>query len=145
MDIRLGAYGVIVSDGAILLTHWAAGAAWTLPGGGIDPGEEPTAAAVREIFEETGLTATVDRLLGLSTVVVPADRRLNGRDVPLHALRIVYRATVAPGELVVEVDGSSDDVRWVPLDRLDDLPLVDLVHIALELDRTEPPTGTLPG
>lgn len=143
MDIRIGAYGVIISDGAILLTHWNAGGAWTLPGGGLDPGEEPTDAAVREIFEETGLTATLDRLLGISTVVVPADRRLNGSDLPLHAMRIVYRARVQPGELVIEIDGSSDDARWVPLADLDTLPVVDLVHVALELDHTEPPTGSL--
>lgn len=144
MDIRIGAYGVIIVDGAILLTHWNAGGAWTLPGGGLDPGEEPTDAAVREIFEETGLSATLDRLLGISTVVVPADRRLNGSGLPLHAMRIVYRARVRPGDLIVEIDGSSDDARWVPLDRLSEIPVVDLVQVALELDRTEPPTGALP-
>lgn len=143
MDIRIGAYGVIIVDGAILLTHWNAGGAWTLPGGGLDPGEEPTDAAIREIREETGLAATLDRLLGIHTVVIPAERRMNGSGIPLHAMRILYRATVVPGELVVEVDGSSDDARWVPLDELDTIPVVDLVHLGLQLNRTEPPTGTL--
>lgn len=143
MDIRIGAYGVVIVDDAILLTHWNAGGAWTLPGGGLDPGEEPTTAAIREIHEETGLTATLDRLLGIHTVVIPAERRMNGSGVPLHAMRIVYRASVQPGELVIELDGSSDDARWVPLDQLDTLPVVDLVHLALELNRTEPPTGAL--
>ncbi|KAK0339855.1 hypothetical protein LTR94_032876 [Friedmanniomyces endolithicus] len=31
--------------------------AWQLPQGGIDPGEDAEAAAVRELFEETGVTA----------------------------------------------------------------------------------------
>lgn len=31
--------------------------AWQMPQGGLDPGEEPHAAAVRELWEETGITA----------------------------------------------------------------------------------------
>jgi 8-oxo-dGTP diphosphatase len=31
---------------------------WTLPGGGVEPGESSTEAVVREVAEETGLTAT---------------------------------------------------------------------------------------
>ncbi len=37
---------------------------WVLPGGGIDPGESPENAVVREILEETGFTVKVDRLVG---------------------------------------------------------------------------------
>ena len=36
---------------------------WITPGGGIDPGESPAAAAVRELAEETGISVT-EQLLG---------------------------------------------------------------------------------
>lgn len=35
-----------------------------VPGGGIDPGETPLEAAVRELFEETGLEISADDLVG---------------------------------------------------------------------------------
>jgi putative (di)nucleoside polyphosphate hydrolase len=35
--------------------HGAGDAAWQMPQGGIDPGEEPLAAATRELFEETNV------------------------------------------------------------------------------------------
>lgn len=35
---------------------------WITPGGGIDPGETPVEAAIRELFEETGLKVSQDQL-----------------------------------------------------------------------------------
>ena len=96
MDIRIAAYGVIIRDGQILLSHWNehGRSGWTLPGGGIEGAEHPVLAAKREIFEETGYEASVDRLLGIDTMVVPAAKRHSGT-VPLYAMRVVYRATRA--------------------------------------------------
>ncbi|MEI4471875.1 NUDIX hydrolase [Frigidibacter sp. MR17.24] len=62
---RPGAYAVLLRDGAVLLTHQAAPVPeFQLPGGGIDPGEQPIPALTREIFEETGWSAAVARRLG---------------------------------------------------------------------------------
>lgn len=47
---------IIVDERRVLLvSHWYAPWAWTLPGGGVDGDEEPEKAAVREAMEETGL------------------------------------------------------------------------------------------
>jgi ADP-ribose pyrophosphatase YjhB (NUDIX family) len=41
------------------------GGVWLLPGGAIEPTEVPADAAVREMFEETGLLVRLTRLVGV--------------------------------------------------------------------------------
>ena len=55
--LRRRATVVLVRNGRVLLVGDETGKC-LLPGGGIEPGEQPMAAAVRELHEETGLTAT---------------------------------------------------------------------------------------
>ena len=136
---RVAAYAVIVRDERILLSKLApwitTNEQWTLPGGGIDHGEDPRHAVVREIREETGLDAVVGEQARVYSAHQARMRR-DGRRSDYHALRIVYDGWVppdAPEPRVVEVDGSTVDSAWLPLgDVLDGtVPTVPMVQQAL--------------
>ena len=55
--LRERATAVVIKEGRVLLVR-GKGTDFMMPGGGIDPGEPPIDAVVRELREETGLRAT---------------------------------------------------------------------------------------
>jgi ADP-ribose pyrophosphatase YjhB (NUDIX family) len=135
MALRVAAYCVIVADGRLLLSHWNenGSSGWTLPGGGLDPYEDPADAAVREVFEETGYHAELGELLGVDSHIVPAEHRFHGATEPLQALRIIYRASITGGTLTNELDGSTDEAAWFELGEVRALKRVGLVEVGLRL------------
>ncbi len=141
-ELRLAAYVVCIRDGQVLLARFAGAddTFWTLPGGGLDHGEDPAAAAIREAEEETGYDVVIESLLGLDSIR-RCFQRNGGIEADQHTLRVIYAARVVAGELRHEVGGSTDQAAWVDLDQVHALDRIDLVDIALELERTRPPLG----
>lgn len=86
---------------------------WALVGGMIDPGEAPARAALRELLEETGVTAVVQRVSGvyMSPVI-----RYPNQDVAQYAT-IAFRCRAVSGEPRVN-DDESLEVRFFSLDKL---------------------------
>ena len=82
---------------------------WSIPGGRIEPGESETDAALRELFEETGVKAQ----LGDKVAVIEAD--FEGYKYRLHD----YAAQWSEGEPRFGDDAA--DARFVPPAELDGL------------------------
>jgi 8-oxo-dGTP diphosphatase len=122
-------------DGRILLCRFRLsepdGGTWTLPGGGLEFGEEPAAGALRELAEECGVEGEIDRLLGIDSRHYPAEATRSGREV--HAIRIILQARIVGGELRDEVDGSSDRCAWFTRAEAAELLRADFVDDALAL------------
>ncbi|WP_297747827.1 NUDIX hydrolase [uncultured Tessaracoccus sp.] len=117
---RQAAYALILSERGLLGTvnsaqSHAAGV-WALPGGGINPGESPSDGLLREIYEETGQSIIIDRLLALESEHW-IGRSLSGRLEDFHALRFIYggRCEHPTDPVVHDVGGSTEIAEWVPL------------------------------
>jgi 8-oxo-dGTP diphosphatase len=97
----------------ILLTRRSDTGRWSLPAGIVEPFEQPAAAILRELLEETRITADVERLALLRTdpdVVYP-----NGDRCQFVAM--CFRCRYVSGEAQVG-DEESTEVAWFPADDL---------------------------
>ena len=92
---------------------WAA--RWGLPGGRVDPGETPTTAAIREVFEETGLALSPSVVHHLGTFYVRDPKR----DFVYHS----FEACLEDMPSVVLSDEHTE-ARWMGLEDAVRLPLV---------------------
>ncbi|MEV7911083.1 NUDIX hydrolase [Streptomyces griseus] len=144
MDRRLAAYAVCIEDGRVLLAL-AVGPdgdrTWTLPGGGVEHAEDPFDAVIREVAEETGLEAVVERLLGVDSRVIPAGERRRPGAPELQNVGVFYRVRVTGGRLRPEPNGDTAGSAWTPLSDVGRLRRSSLVDIGLDLARTLPPSG----
>jgi ADP-ribose pyrophosphatase YjhB (NUDIX family) len=88
---------------------------WCLPGGFMESAEHPEESAIREVYEETGLTVEIDRLLGAHSP---------GRGI--NVLILFYLAKHNSGILQ-----AGDDAEEVQTFKISDLP----EQIAFDLHR----------
>jgi 8-oxo-dGTP diphosphatase len=98
---------VVDAGGRLLLTRRRDTGGWALVGGIVEPGEQPAVAAAREVLEETGVDAEVDRLV--SVIADPPAQYPNGDQVQFLTLLFVLRHVA--GDPVVS-DDENLEVGW---------------------------------
>jgi len=111
-----GVAAVIVNEaGQVLLQLRSDSGTWGLPGGAIDPGEEPAEALVREIREETALEIVPERIVGVYSGADFRVRYANGDEAMI--VSITFRCRPLGGPPRVN-DDESLEVRYFSPDTL---------------------------
>lgn len=95
---------------------------------------------IREVAEETGCDAVVERLLGVDSRVIPAADRLPG--LPVHQnVGISYQVRITGGRLRPEPNSDTTESVWTPIPDVARLRRSSLVDVGLAPARTLPATG----
>lgn len=144
--LLIGVSGVVVDSARRVLLHRRADdGAWSTPGGIVEPGEQPAAALVREVYEETGVRVVCERIGGVASE--PPFSYANGDRV--QVMDVAFRCRPVGGKIRVDGDESLD-VGWFELDALPPLNDVILRRIRCALDEgpawfTDPATDPAAG
>ncbi len=114
-----GATAVVINEaGHVLLHRRSDNGQWWLPGGAIDPGEEPADAIAREVWEETAVRVVPERVLGVYGGPEYTGRYPNGDQIAMVSIAFLCRPV--DGEPRVN-DEESLEVRYFPPDALPEL------------------------
>ena len=112
---------IINAAGEVMLNRRTDTGKWATIGGTVEPDEQPADAMIREVFEETGVTVAIERIVSVSTA--PRATLPNG-DVVQYVLT-TFRCRPIAGEARVN-DDESFEVRYFPID---DLPPLRPEHL----------------
>lgn len=113
--ISPGAVVIILNEANEVLLQLRGGGGWGLPGGIMELGESMEETAMREVFEETGLTIGQLTLVGLYSGKDYYLKVANGDE--LYSVTAVFTVREISGDLLK--DGvETIDLRYFPLDEL---------------------------
>ena len=93
----------------VLLVRQADSGRWSTPGGVIEPGEGPEQAAIREVYEETGLAVMIDSLR--TAVGGPDYRTVYNNGDRLSYVALIYDAHVVGGQPTPDYQETTE-VGW---------------------------------
>lgn len=114
--------------GRILMIRRTDNDLYSIPGGQVEPGETISAAAVREVKEETGVDIEVTSLIGIYSnpghVIAYDDGEVR------QEFSICFRARVTGGDL--RTSGESSEVHWVGTDYLPSLNIHPSTRLRME-------------
>lgn len=129
---RIALYGVLIENNKVLLTTTKvpSGTITNFPGGGLELGETPIEAVVREFDEETGLKVSVENLIFCSQKF-----QQNPEYPDEQLMHIYYRVRRTGGELLAK--GNNDDVLNVGWVSFDDLSNHRILAVDLEFTESE--------
>ena len=114
------------TEDRLLMAQQAGSGVWMTVGGAIEPDESPSDAAVREMWEETGLHVVPMRVLGVFggrefRVIYP-----NGDEAAYTV--ILFEVRLLGGTLRADGEEAAD-LRYVTAEEADALPMSELTRI----------------
>ena len=114
---HITASGLAVNNGKVLLIFHPHIKRWLQPGGHIDAGETPIDAAIREVYEETGLICELAAgscdPLDIDVHIIPSNPT-KGEEEHLHIDLLFLLKVIKEGAPLEEIQ-----FNWIPFDRVE--------------------------
>lgn len=107
-----GAAAIVVQEDKLLMIKSKDTGSWSVPSGGLEAGESPEAACLRETFEETGFQVRVKQLVNIKNVAIAE------YDVTTH----YYLCEIVGGQITYhDPDDSIEEIDWKKISDFDEI------------------------
>lgn len=128
--LLLPAVTAVIRNGpSFLLARHRDSGLWSLVGGSVEPGEEPTEAVIREVQEELGVTPTVGRIVGAYGGEALAAVYPNGDRVGY--VTVAYECALHVDDMSLDAD-ELVEVAWFDAPAISTLPRHDWIDRVLD-------------
>ncbi len=107
----------------LLLTRRADNGRWCLPGGRVDPGETVAETCIREVWEETGLNVTIDKLVGVYSNPHRIIHYDKGDGARVQLITLHFAVTVTGGTL--QYSDETTEFGYFTRAEMDDIDLME--------------------
>lgn len=113
MTIRINVSALIIRDGKILLSEYEtkSGLHYNFPGGGVELNETLYDALHREVWEETGATISIGRLLAVWEYIPPLDDAFGN----VHKVAHLFQCDLIEDGIAQKPDANQLGSRWISL------------------------------
>ena len=107
---------------------------WVQPGGHIEDDETPEEAAVREVYEETGLKITLigEHFPREEDLIRPLGVQCNRKQDGNRFIDIIYAAKPNSDNIELKINDESTEIGWFSRNELDRMPVFQDVKITMD-------------
>jgi 8-oxo-dGTP pyrophosphatase MutT (NUDIX family) len=130
--VPISVKGIVIEDKSVWLRQNEHGE-WELPGGKMDPGEQPEATVIRELMEELGFEVRVDKLISAHMLGgIRTHDEINGVLILIYSCQLIAKA----GEFETEGEAGTAQYQKFPLEEISQLNTLPLYVDAITQSST---------
>lgn len=112
---RFRGVGIVIKDGKVLMVHDEKRKYYYAIGGAVKIGEKASDAAIREVYEESGLKVEIDRLVLIQENFFELEDGMHHELAFYYLMKDIGEQQIASDRVL---DFADEGLEWISIDRL---------------------------
>lgn len=133
-QFRFRGTAIIIKDGKVLMVHDEKRKYYYAIGGAVKIGETSADAAIREVYEESGLKVEIDRLVLVQEVYFESEEGVHHELAFYYLMKDIGEQQIASNRVI---DFTEEGLEWISIDKLSDYKIYPQIYNDILKDMPE--------